>query len=359
MRINKSKKSGGSNFLKNLAVWQKVVASLCSVAVVGGIGFGVYALTSTEPENIPVNESTNTSSEANSDTSSKTSSTADIVPPSSKEEESKPSSSETTSSKGTPSSQATNSSKPTSSTAPAASKNETKPTVSTPPAPAAKSSEGYQERFLPYFEKNTDIAGWIKLAGTKLDYPVVQGKDNIYYLDHDVYKKKDSWAVPYMDYRNQNTKDYQSTNTLIYGHSDDKRGLQLSTMKGFRKVDFYKQHPTIEFDSVYADGTYKIVAFYITNQNYKNWLDYYNFIEPSSADALNSFVAGAKARSYINTNVDVLPTDKLLTIQTCEDTNSKNFNRLVMLARKLREGEDPSVDTSSATQNTAQVLPKN
>ena len=68
------------------------------------------------------------------------------------------------------------------------------------------------------------------------------------------------------------------------------------------------------------------------------------------------FVEEIKKRSIFNTNVNVLPDDKLLTLSTC----SYEFSdaRLVVVARLCRENEDTTVDTSEATINPAPRYPQ-
>lgn len=215
--------------------------------------------------------------------------------------------------------------------------------------------EGYQEKFAKWYSANSDIQGWLKLNGTKLDYPIMQTTNDYYYLNRNLYKESDVWGIPYMS--SYCTTDV-STNTILFGHSRDTTGEQLSTLKNYRNVEFYKQNPIIEFDSVYADGDYKIIAYFIENTDEANqFFRYHEFVNQTDESYINNFIEQAKLRSYINTTVDYLPTDKFLTISTCEDTNTSNYNRLVLVARKVREGELSSVDTTNATQNSIQLLP--
>ena len=61
-----------------------------------------------------------------------------------------------------------------------------------------------------------DLVAWIEIPGTPLSLPVVQGKDNDYYLNHDIEKSRNALGVPFMDYRNK--ADFSDQNTIIYGH---------------------------------------------------------------------------------------------------------------------------------------------
>lgn len=214
---------------------------------------------------------------------------------------------------------------------------------------------GYQEKFALWYQANSDIRGWLRLAGTKLDYPIMQTTNDTYYLNRNEYKQSSVWGVPYMS---TYCTTGASTNTVIYGHSRDATGEQLSAIKNYRDIDFYKANPVIEFDTVYGDGDYKIMALFIENTSEsRNFFRYHQFVDQTDPAYIDNWIANVKARSYINTTVDYNYTDKFLTISTCQDTNTSNYNRLVLVARKVRADESSYVDTSLATQNTNQLLP--
>ena len=65
-------------------------------------------------------------------------------------------------------------------------------------------------------ETYPNLVAWIEIPGTPLSLPVVQGKDNDYYLNHDIEGSYNALGVPFMDYRNK--KDFSDGNTIIYGH---------------------------------------------------------------------------------------------------------------------------------------------
>lgn len=77
-------------------------------------------------------------------------------------------------------------------------------------------------------EMNSSIAGWIKLGGTNINYPFVQGNDNSYYLTHSFNKSGNQAGWIFLDYRNN--KDEYDKNTIIYGHA-----LQTGSMFGSLK----------------------------------------------------------------------------------------------------------------------------
>mgnify|MGYP002295639227 CR=1 FL=1 len=82
-------------------------------------------------------------------------------------------------------------------------------------------SGGASKEILPSFKKlleiNPDTVGYIKIDGTLVDYPVVKGTDNDYYLTHDFYKNESRSGTVMMDYRNKVTADGHSGNLVLYG----------------------------------------------------------------------------------------------------------------------------------------------
>ena len=90
--------------------------------------------------------------------------------------------------------------------------------------------------------QNQDIAGWIYIRGTTIDYPIVQGKDNEEYLHQNFNKKKSSSGTIFLD--NNCKKDFTSDNNIIYGHHM-KNGTMFAQLLKFREKSFLKKHNEI------------------------------------------------------------------------------------------------------------------
>lgn len=356
MNVQNGGNKGLFQLFKAMGGLQKTAVIVAGVIIVGG-GATAVTMAVKNAQSIPAEVSS-------VETSSATDLPALVSSGASSEETSSVKTSSEDVSSAEPSSVATSSAKSSSKTT-ASTKTSSKaqtassgqPAVaSTAPSPDAVAAlpEGYQEKWADLYKQNKEFVGWIKFTG-KLDYAVAQANNNSYYLDRSFKKERYVWGCPYMDSR---VSPGQSTNTIIWSHSDPKTGAMFQSLKGLRKVDFYKQHPTVTFNDVYSDGTYKIIAYFVEDTQPENQtFRYQDFINQTDEATINTYITEAKKRSFINTTVDWAATDKFLTLSTCWDTNSKNWDRLVCVARKVRPGEDASVDTSGATQNTAQLLP--
>lgn len=106
-------------------------------------------------------------------------------------------------------------------------------------------------------EINPDIVAWIRIPGV-LDYPVVQGKDNQYYLSHTFQKNHNIAGSIFLDYRN--SSNFTDSKNIIYGHNM-KDGSMFHVLQNFQEIDFYQKNREILL--YLPDGSvqsYKIVA---------------------------------------------------------------------------------------------------
>lgn len=207
-------------------------------------------------------------------------------------------------------------------------------------------------------EENSDFKGWITIPGTKVDNPIYQTTNNDYYLNHNQLKQSSVYGALYFDYRNKITEEKQDQNLIIYGH-EMKNGSMFGSLKKLKSLDFYKQYPTLEFTTLYEKHTYKIYSIFILNALKEDDDGYiYNVYRESfgNEEDFDYWVKEAFDRSIINTGVDVEYKDDILTLITC----SEDFPdaRLVVMARKVRENESPTVDTRNTTVNTNPRYPK-
>ena len=199
-------------------------------------------------------------------------------------------------------------------------------------------TETKTERMLQLEElqkENNEIIGWLEIDGTNVNYPVLQGADNDFYLDHN-YKKENSWAGSlFLD------KDFDmvngSSNYLIYGHRNGE-GLMFETLLKYANEDFYKDHKTIKFTTIKEDATYEILAVFYSRVYYKNEQNvfrYYYFVNANNEKEYNDFVKNAKAASIYETGVSAEYGEQLLTLSTCE--YSQKNGRFVVVAKKVEK----------------------
>jgi sortase B len=132
-------------------------------------------------------------------------------------------------------------------------------------------------------------------------------------------------------------------------------GSRFAALLNYKNLDYYKKHPIIEFDTIYEKNTWKIVACYITNGSTASDNGYFfDFTFNHCSDlCYEEYIEEIKKRSLYDTGVDILPTDRLLTLCTC--TYEYNDARLLVIARMVRNGESTQVNTNLADYKTEPV----
>ena len=225
----------------------------------------------------------------------------------------------------------------------------------------ASNIEGYPNdylpKFYPFYLQNEDIKGWLKIDGTNVNFPVVQAADNDYYSRLGFDGEYDYYGTPYIDY--ECDVKTPSTNIIIYGHNIRNDGQMFNDLTKYKQLSFYQQYPTVSFDSVYKTGTYKIIGAFITNNTAEhdngNVFQYNHFVNAESEEEFNEFIDEVRRRSIFDTPVDVKYGDELLTLSTC--TYEFTDARFVVVARRVRDGEDASVDVDQAVINEDAYYP--
>ena len=112
----------------------------------------------------------------------------------------------------------------------------------TPPAPVETEPEKpYVSpiHFEELMEENPDTVGWIKVPDTNIDYPIVQGTDNDFYLNHDFYGKESVGGSIYLDFESQG--DFVGRNNILYGHNM-KNGSMFKDVIYYKDEKYFKEH---------------------------------------------------------------------------------------------------------------------
>ncbi len=221
----------------------------------------------------------------------------------------------------------------------------------------------------PILAENPDTAGWIKIPNTNVDNAVMQCDNNEYYVDRNFYGEKSQAGTIFADYRCvvNDYSDRQHDNIILYGHNQ-KDSTMFGTLKKYKvtqqntgNFQFYLDNPTFTFSNLYEEYTYKIIALFIIEvEPYQTRdgiiFDYHNYINFSSkVRPFDAFKENLLARTAVDTGVDFNIDDKYITLSTC--SNEFEPSRFVVVGRRVREGEDPDVDTSKAVLNTDATEP--
>lgn len=159
------------------------------------------------------------------------------------------------------------------------------------------------------FNKYEDYRGWIKVDNTNIDYPIVQGKDNSFYLDKDINKNYLSSGSIFMNYLNHGFND---ENTVLFGHHMRNKTM-FAQLKKYKEKEFFYGNNNIEIEI--KDGKtlkYKVFSVYVTDAKY-------NYIRTNFDDKVQykEFLERIKNKSIYKSNTDVNENDKIITLSTC------------------------------------------
>lgn len=188
------------------------------------------------------------------------------------------------------------------------------------------------EKYANVYAQNSDFIGWISINGTRIDYPVMQTKENPdYYLKRNFEKQYSDYGVPYIA---ESCDVDISDNSVLYGHHMN-NGTMFSDLCKYEDKVFYEQHKTIRFDTLGGYGEYEVLAVFKTVAYSESGFKYYQFSTAADKEQFDEYVSKCKELSFYDTGVHAEYGDKLITISTCE--YSQTNGRLVVVARKIAE----------------------
>lgn len=186
------------------------------------------------------------------------------------------------------------------------------------------------------YQRNSDMAGWLSIGGTQIDYPVMQTEsaESDYYLHHNFEGQEDINGSLFADARN-NLKGTDS-NVIIYGHNM-KSGMMFGGLKQYLEKDYWKEHRLLTFNTLYERNQYEIVAVCLSKVAYQNeeGLRYYNYLNAENEAEFQAYLDNINEWKVYDEPVELTMEDELLTLSTCN--NYTEDGRLFLVARKVRE----------------------
>lgn len=184
--------------------------------------------------------------------------------------------------------------------------------------------------FLPLLEENEDVVGWITIDGTQIDYPIVQAEDNFHYLTRNFYHEESRAGSIYMDYRNS-IQFATEQNVVLYGHRM-RDGSMFENLTRYLDEDFFTEHRTIEFDTLYDSYVGEVFAVYQT-------LTTFNYIQTHFDDhsEFRQLLDNIYETTPFTNDVEVQEDDLILTLSTCDYKLDENEGRLVLQAKLTKK----------------------
>lgn len=189
------------------------------------------------------------------------------------------------------------------------------------------------EAFNNLHDKNENFYGWILIDGTKIDYPLMQGPDNAFYLEHNINNEKDKRGMLIMD-----TKcDINSKNAhlIVYGHNVHDGDL-FGELINYKDTGYEKYHPYIQLDSIYGSKKFKVfAAFRTTVEEAQEDEALFTTYSYDTLEDFNKMLEWVDKKALYDTGVKPEYGDEILSLVTCEYT--KENGRFVVMAGRVLE----------------------
>lgn len=170
-----------------------------------------------------------------------------------------------------------------------------------------------------YIRQNSETVGWIQINGTSISYPIVQHKDNSYYLNHNFYKRKSVTGWVFADYRDN--FDPFNNNTIIYAHNTLSQTMFGQLPKLLKST--WQSNPNyhyIKLSTKKTNSIWQVFSIYKITPTTDYLQSMFN-----SVDTYSKFLETIKNRSTYNFNTEVSTDDKIITLSTCDNTGTKRI----------------------------------
>lgn len=184
----------------------------------------------------------------------------------------------------------------------------------------------YEIDFASLKKENPDTVAYLKVNNTNIDYIIVRGNDNNYYLKHNFYKEYNVAGWIFSDYKNK--FDGTDKNIVIFGHNM-KDGSMFGTLTNILNKAWQENKDNLQVVLATEKGTslYEVFSVYSILPE-----EYYINTEFTNDDEYSKFLKKIKNRSVYNYDVDITSSDNILTLSTCTGNGKK---RIVLHARKI------------------------
>lgn len=188
-------------------------------------------------------------------------------------------------------------------------------------------------KYQDLYAQNSDLVGWLTIDAIGVDYPVMQTPgDNEYYLRRGFDKLYSLAGSLFLD-ENCRITSPSTANWLIYGHNMSD-GSMFGQLDKYAEESFYREHPTFEFDTLYEEMQWQIVAV-IRTQVGADDLPYYTFFDASSERDWQAKYQAVMDLALYDTGVTAQYGNQLLTLSTCGTTSSTTDKRLAVIAKRI------------------------
>lgn len=187
------------------------------------------------------------------------------------------------------------------------------------------------------FLANSDMAAWLQIPGTNIDYPVMwTPRDETYYLYRAFDGSENKNGCLLLD--TDSCLDPLTTNLIIHGHNM-KSGAMFGNLTDYENKDFYEEHKNIILYTEECQRNYEVIAVF-RSQVYRKTdqvFKFYKFFQADTQEEFDDFYNNIKQLSQYDTGITAEFGDHFLTLSTC--VYHVEQGRFVVVAKEVESGD--------------------
>ncbi len=157
--------------------------------------------------------------------------------------------------------------------------------------------------------QNDDVVGWIYGPGTAINYPVVQGEDNVFYLTHMFNGRENKCGSIFMDSLNE--ADFSNTNSIVHGHHM-RNGTMFASLVKYESQSYYDTHPVLWLTTPEESYQVEIFTGFVTDVDSDAWQ-----IEFATKEDYKAWLDKMAGNSVFESDVTPGADDRIITLATC------------------------------------------
>ena len=184
-------------------------------------------------------------------------------------------------------------------------------------------------------DENPDFIGWIQIEDTKINYPVMQKKEDPEFYLHANFEREYAYSgLPFLDARNIANGEYQ--NLIVYAHNM-KNGTMFGQLPKYESRSYWESHPAVKLDLLTEPREYEVFGAFRSRQYDEGEVGfrYYNYIDLENPALFDDFIRQAKQVSLYDTGITPEWGDQLLTLSTC--SYHADRGSFVLVCRRVGE----------------------
>lgn len=185
----------------------------------------------------------------------------------------------------------------------------------------------HSEDYARYRELNEDVVGWISVPNTRIEYPIVHGSDNDYYLTRTVEGEESKAGSVFLDFRNADMA--SDKHIILYGHNM-RNGTMFHDLQQYKREDFFQNNRDIKVYCGNTEMRFEIYAAYIVNID-NDFIKTGFSTDTQFLQYMNDYRGLSKFEP--KPRVELTKDDQILTLATC--TYEYDNSRFVVQARRV------------------------